>query len=128
MLDAAPSCRLQRVAKPEKEPGPLNCTPKVRQYGIQKITLGVISCQEGQPNKRYTAEFKRQVIETMQKDGISYRETAREFEVSSHHRIQDWERIYLTFGAEGFQLERRGRGNKERILNPSSADSGYHLV
>ena len=25
----------------------VNCTPKVRQYDILKITLGVISCQKG---------------------------------------------------------------------------------
>ena len=43
---------------------------------------------------------------------LSYRETARRFEVSNHHRIQDWERIYLMDGAEGFAVERRGRGSK----------------
>ena len=45
---------------------------------------------------------------------LSYRETARRFEVSNHHRIQDWERIYLMDGAEGFAVERRGRGSKGR--------------
>ena len=69
---------------------------------------------KGIPNKRYTAEFKRHVIETMQKEGMSYSETARQFEVNDHHRVQDWERIYLTYGAEGFQIERRGRGSKGR--------------
>ena len=69
---------------------------------------------KGIPNKRYTAEFKRHVIETMQKEGMSYSETARQFEVKGHHRIQDWERIYLTYGVEGFQIERRGRGRKGR--------------
>lgn len=69
---------------------------------------------KGVPNKRYTAEFKRHVIETMQKEGLSYSETARQFEINSHHRIQSWERIYLTEGSEGFQIERRGRGSKGR--------------
>ena len=32
---------------------------------------------KGVPNKRYTAEFKRQVIETMQQEHLSYSETAR---------------------------------------------------
>lgn len=67
----------------------------------------------GIPNNRYTAEFKQHVIETMQKERLSYRETARQFEVNSHHRIQEWERIYLTSGPEGFQIERRGRGSKK---------------
>ena len=54
------------------------------------------------------------VIETMREKKLSYRETARRFEINSHHRIQDWERIYLTDGPEGFTVERRGRGSKGR--------------
>lgn len=37
----------------------------------------------------------------MQKEKLSYRETARRFEVTSHTRIAYWERIYLMEGAEG---------------------------
>jgi len=70
----------------------------------------------GVPNKRYTAEFKQQVIEAMREEKLSYKETARRFEVKSHHRIQEWERIYLTEGPEGFRIERRGRGSKGRPL------------
>ena len=69
---------------------------------------------KGIPNKRYTPAFKKLVIETMQKEKLSYSETARRFEVNSHRRIQDWERIYLTEGPEGFAVERRGRGSKGR--------------
>ena len=69
---------------------------------------------KGVPNKRYTPEFKKLVIETMLEEKLSYRETARRFEVNGHHRIQDWERIYLTEGPEGFAVERRGRSSKGR--------------
>ena len=69
---------------------------------------------KGIPNKRYTPEFKKLVVETMQKEKLSYRETARRFDVSSDTRIRDWERIYLTEGPEGFAIERRGRGSKSR--------------
>ena len=69
---------------------------------------------KGISNKRYTPEFKKMVIETMKKEKLSYNETARRFEVSNHHRIQNWERIYLTEGPEGFAIERRGRGGKGR--------------
>lgn len=69
---------------------------------------------KGVPNKRYTAEFKQQVVEIMREDKLSYSETARRFEVNDHHRIQEWERIYLTEGPEGFLVERRGRGSKGR--------------
>ena len=69
---------------------------------------------KGIPNKRYTPEFKKLAVETMQKEKLSYRETARRFDVSSDTRIRDWERIYLTEGPEGFAIERRGRGSKSR--------------
>lgn len=68
---------------------------------------------KGVPQKKYTAEFKRHVIETMQKEGMSYRETARQYEVGNHKRIQAWERIYLEEGPEGFLVERRGRVRKD---------------
>ena len=69
---------------------------------------------KGVPNKRYTSEFKKLVVETMMKEKMSYRETARQFEISNHHRVQDWERIYLTECPKGFAIERRGRGSKSR--------------
>ena len=69
---------------------------------------------KGVPNKRYTPEFKKMVVETMREDGLSYSETARRFEVNSYHRIQDWKRVYLTEGPEGFSVERRDGGNTGR--------------
>lgn len=72
---------------------------------------------KGVPNKRYTPELKKMVIETMQKEKLSYSETARQFEINDHHRIQSWERIYLTEGPEGFWVERRGRGRKGHPAN-----------
>ena len=67
---------------------------------------------KGIPNKRYTPEFKKLVIETMMAEKLSYCETARRFDVNSDTRIKGWERIYLMEGAEGFTVERRGRGSK----------------
>ena len=69
---------------------------------------------KGIPNKKYTAEFKKHVIETMQEERLSYRETMRRFGITGCHQVQDWERIYLTEGPEGFAVERRGRGSKGR--------------
>jgi transposase-like protein len=31
----------------------------------------------GKPNKRYTPEFKKMVVETMREEKLSYKETAR---------------------------------------------------
>ena len=65
---------------------------------------------KGVPNKKYTPEFKKLVVETMQKEHLGYCETAERFGVR-HKRVQDWERIYLTEGPDGFAIERRGRGS-----------------
>ena len=69
---------------------------------------------KGVPNKRYTPEFKKLVIETMQEEELSYSETCRRFDVNSRDQIKSWERIYLEEGPEGFAVERRGRGNTGR--------------
>ena len=68
---------------------------------------------KGMPNKKYTPEFKKLVVETMLKEKLSYSETAERFEIR-HKRVQDWERIYLTEGPEGFAIERRGLGSTGR--------------
>ena len=66
---------------------------------------------KGIPNKRYTPEFKEQVIKEMLEEKLSYSETCRRFEVNSRDQIKSWERIYLEEGPEGFRVERRGRGS-----------------
>ena len=81
---------------------------------IYYLTSGVFAMTKGIPNKRYTPEFKKMVVETMMEEKLSYRETARRFDVSSDTRIKDWERIYLTEGADGFAVERRGRSSTGR--------------
>ena len=68
---------------------------------------------KGVPNQRYTPEFKEEVIKTMQEEGVGYLETAERFGIR-HKRVQDWERIYLEEGPEGFRIERRGHGNSGR--------------
>ena len=69
---------------------------------------------KGVPNKRYTGEFKQKVIETMVREKLSYKEAARQFDVSQDTVVAKWERIYLEEGPEGLYIERRGRGSKGR--------------
>ena len=66
---------------------------------------------KGIPNKRYTGKFKQEVVETMHREKLSYREAARQFEVGDK-RVAAWERIYLEEGPEGLYIERRGRSSK----------------
>ena len=64
---------------------------------------------KGEPYKRYTGEFKQMVVEDMINSKMSYRETARKYEIPDNHRPQKWERIYIEEGAERLYIERRGR-------------------
>ena len=52
------------------------------------------------------------VVETMMQEKLSYRESAKQFEIPDHHSVAKWERIYLMEGPEGLYIERRGRGSK----------------
>ena len=66
---------------------------------------------KGIPNKRYSGEFKQNVVETMRKEELSYCETSRRFDINSDTRVASWERIYLEEGSEGLYIERRGRAS-----------------
>lgn len=66
---------------------------------------------KGIPNKKYTPEFKKLVVETMCHESLGYRETVRRFEISNHNTFKKWEQIYLEKGPEGLELERRGRAS-----------------
>jgi transposase len=68
---------------------------------------------KGVPNKKYTGEFKQKVVEYMRTNGLSHRETERQFGLPDK-RAAHWERIYLTEGAEGLCIERRGRSSQGR--------------
>ena len=76
--------------------------------------MGCFSMPRGVPNKRYTGEFKQMVVETMMQEKLSYREAARQYEISDDKRLASWERIYLMEGPEGLYIERRGRSSKGR--------------
>ncbi len=70
---------------------------------------------KGQLNKRYTPEFKIKVVETMHREKLSYKETAREFDIPQGDKtVANWERIYLEEGADGLRIERRGRKSTGR--------------
>ena len=69
---------------------------------------------KGVPNKRYTPELKRMVVETMKKEHLSIYAAMQEFGINDHKIIERWERIYLEEGPEGLAIEHRGRGSTGR--------------
>ena len=75
--------------------------------------MGCFSMPKGIPNKRHTGEFKQQAVEYMREHKLSCVEID-----TDHKNIALWERIYLTYGAEGLYFERRGRGGKGKPSKP----------
>jgi transposase-like protein len=77
---------------------------------------GVFSMSKGVPNKRYTGEFKQEVVKYMIEHNLGYKETERIYGLP-HMRAAAWERIYLEEGPEGLNIERRGRAKKINCNN-----------
>lgn len=77
-------------------------------------------------NKKYSPEFKIEVVETKLNENISISEAARRFNIFKTVNgyqypnvglVQKWERIYLEEGKEGLYIERRGRVSKGKKTN-----------
>lgn len=64
---------------------------------------------KGSTEQTIHAGIQKTVVEIMQKEKLSCRETARQFEINDHGRVSAWERIYMTEGPERFAIERRCR-------------------
>ena len=70
-------------------------------------------------NKKYSYEFKLQVIMDMRENHSGYFEVVRKYwdiskgqEHNYVNAVKRWERIFLEEGAEGLMKERRGRSTK----------------
>ena len=83
---------------------------------------------KGVSNRRYSAEFKTKVIETLREEGLNYSEAGRRFGIESHTLLQIWERIYLAEGPEGFSVERRGHSTPAHPLKRVSQDREKELL
>ena len=94
----------------------MKCTPKVRQNFWRCIFMA----KKGQKQKKYSPEFKFNVILDMRTNGLSYHETVRKYNLGddsiggTRQMVQRWERIYLEAGMEGFMKQRSGRPPKNR--------------
>lgn len=74
--------------------------------------------KKGQTFKKYSPEFKFNVILDMRTNGLGYRETANKYGLVTQSMggaictLHRWERIYLEEGIEGFMKQRSGRPPK----------------
>jgi len=74
---------------------------------------------KGGTNRKYSPEFKIQVVESIEKGNLSVRESCRFFGIflaSGYENtcpVRRWRRIYLEEGPEGLFRERRGQSGKQ---------------
>ena len=64
----------------------------------------------------------------MKREKLSYRETARLYEINDHKRVMAWERIYLEEGPEGLYIDHRGRNSKGRPAKKLKAEVEEDLL
>jgi len=88
---------------------------------------------KGKSNRKYSSEFKVEVIETMHRERMGYGETARRYlpEIGNGNActyIQKWESIYFEEGPEGLAIERRGRSSKRPINKPLKPEVEKDLI
>lgn len=62
----------------------------------------------------YPGQFKQKVLEDMQSNNLSLRETAAKYNLGNHNVVAKWERIYLEDGLQGLYVERRGKSKAGR--------------
>ena len=103
----------------------MNCTPKVRQYDKLEITKGVSYMPERKPRKTYSGEFKQNVVETMRRDHLSYRDAARQFGITGKDMVANWERTYLEEGAAGLSVRRHMRATSPSIEKKPKLDKKF---
>lgn len=73
--------------------------------------MGCFYMPRGKPNKKYDGDFKVQVVETMEREGLSLCEAAKRFGVNNHSVVARWERLYLTEGKTSLYEEHRGKSS-----------------
>ncbi|MDR1794899.1 MAG: transposase [Erysipelotrichaceae bacterium] len=85
----------------------MNKTGFVRQHDILRKIKGSVVIPKGNPKKKYTGEFKQQVVETMREENLSFQETAKRFQIPNPASVSRWEKIYLEEGIEGLYTARQ---------------------
>lgn len=62
----------------------------------------------------FSGEFKQRVVEDVLNNHISYNEAMKKYGIKGRSKVQHWERVYLTEGAEALYVDRRGRKSTGR--------------
>ena len=62
-----------------------------------------------QSNRRYSLDFKVNVLQAIDKEGLSLKEAARRFNIAAESSILNWQRLYRKNGILGLKSKALGR-------------------
>ena len=68
--------------------------------------------------KHYSPELKKQVLDAVHDQHLTYKEAAREFGISSASCVRRWDEILSAEGLEGLQPKKRGPKEKDYTQPP----------
>lgn len=77
---------------------------------------------EKKSRKHYSEEFKRDVVETLLRENLSYSEVARRFEITGHHCVSDWEKRYFGQDLSSSQTYHERQREEKRIAKLNEQD------
>lgn len=116
--------RLEIVLKYES--GNVSFGSLADEYGIDRSTIrawrdayrehGIFGLAK--KNRKYSGDFKVNVIEYMHNTSASIRQTAAHFNISTHTTILRWVQIFNEEGKDALYEEHRGRASKMETKKP----------
>lgn len=72
-------------------------------------------------NVSYSKEFKLQVVRSINKKGLSFKEASLKYNIPAHSTVSKWHLIYEIEGVKGLEKDGRGRGRsmKKKFQKPT---------
>lgn len=86
-------------------------------------TFGIDGLLSGMTRKKYSTDEKLRIIQYRITNQLSYKETARIFEVTSPSVIAQWQMKYNQYGILGLESKPKGRASKTMEDNNKNVDN-----
>lgn len=98
-------------------------TNLLRTWMYQFDTFGIDGLISGMTRKKYSTDEKIRIIQYRMTHQLSYKETARIFEISNPSLIAQWQMKYNQYGILGLESKPKGRASKTMKNNNKNVDN-----
>lgn len=101
-----------------------NLNPSLLKTWIyQYDTFGIDGLISGMTKKKYSTDEKLRIIQYRITNHLSYKETARIFEITNPSVIAQWQKKYNQYGILGLESKPKGRASKTMKDNNKNVDN-----